>query len=160
MNEGSTPALRPGATQAFHDADWRRPLQQEWQLLQAEHEHAERMAFWLRAGAILLCFASLAIAMDLLLSGLLLVVLWLQEAIVRTGQARVGARLLQVETALRDIDGNAQSAFQMHSGWVAARGQGPGLLAEYAGHARRPTVAVVYAALLAILLLAWLLPAA
>lgn len=140
--------------------DWRGGLQREWQVLHGEHEQAERTAFWLKAGAVILTFATLAIAVDVLLAGLLLLVLWLQEGIVRTAQARVGARLLELEALMRAARGTADSAFQLYSGWLAKRGSGGALLAEYALHARRPTVAYPYVVLLFILLLAWLMPAA
>lgn len=139
-------------------ADWRNALQREWEILHREHEQSERSTAMLKAGAVLLSFATLAIAVDILLSGLLIMVLWVQEGITRTVQARVGARLLQIENMLRATHGNVDSAFQLHTTWQDARGGTMALVGDYARHALRPTVAYPYVMLLVILVIAWLAP--
>ncbi len=136
------------------------PLSLEWQTLQRDHERIERSTLWLKLAAVLITFASLAIPVDLLLVALLILVLWLQEAIVRTGQSRLGVRLLAIEALLRQpVPPSATAAFQLHSAWHASRGGRVALLREYASNAVRPTVAFPHAVLLPILLAALTVPA-
>lgn len=132
--------------------------QQEWIVLHANHEQAERTAGWIKAGAILLTFATLAIAVDVLLASMLILVLWLQEGIVRTSQARAGARLLHVEALIRSPQARSDSAFQLHTSWQQTRAGTTALVKEYLRHSLRPTVAYPYVVLLGILLTALLLP--
>ena len=112
---------------------------QEWLLLQKQHEQYEFAALAIKLVAV----ACLALGARWLLP--LLLLLWLQEAIVKTFQARLGERLLAVEQMLRGAKGQAM---QLHSEWQLKRPRGAGLLGEYARSALRPTVAFPYAALL------------
>ena len=135
------PADEPGHTALIH----------EWRALQQDHELAEKNALMLKVVAILLCFIALAVVIDLLLVGFLIAIIWFQEAIVRTGQARVGQRLLRIEQHLRQNSTDSHLAFQLHSEWLASRAGTLGLLREYAINAVRPTVAFPYPALLLVL---------
>ena len=135
-------------------------LAQEWQLLQRDHERCESHALWLKIAAVVLCFISLAVVIDLLLVGLLIAILWVQEAIVRTAQDRLAKRLLDLEEAQRQAPGRQMVPFQLHSSWRANRGSALTLLAEYAVNAMRPTVVFPYAVLLLILLAALSTPPA
>ena len=136
------------------------PLSLEWQTLQRDYEQIERSTLWLKLAAVLITFAALAIPVDLLLVALLILVLWLQEAIVRTGQSRLGVRLLAIEALLRQpVPPSATAAFQLHSAWHASRGGCVALLREYTNNAVRPTVAFPHAVLLLILLAALTVPA-
>jgi hypothetical protein len=122
-------------------------LLMEWRTLQQDFEQCEQRALWLKLAAILMCFAAFALAIDLLLVMVLLGVIWLQEAIVRTGQARLGARLLEVESLLKHASPPLGAACQLHASWQAARAGAASLLAEYAKNAMRPTVAFPYVVL-------------
>ena len=117
---------------------------QEWRLLQQQHERYEFAALALKLAAVGLLAVNAAFVIPLL------GVLWLQEAILKTFQSRLGARLLLVEQGLREGHGQAM---QLHSDWQAARPRGLGLLREYALSACRPTVVFPYPVLMA---LAWL----
>ncbi|MBC7512876.1 MAG: hypothetical protein H7234_00380 [Herminiimonas sp.] len=136
------------------DAASHAALAQEWCALQHDHEQYEKNALLLKIVAIVLCFIALAVVVDLLLVGLLIAAIWLQEAIVRTSQARLGLRLLQIEESLRCGVPVLHRAFQLHSDWLARRGGSLRLLREYGLNAVRPTVAFPYVALLAVLLAA------
>ncbi|HEY1089529.1 MAG TPA: hypothetical protein VGE47_00415 [Burkholderiaceae bacterium] len=116
-------------------------LEQEWLLLQKQHEHYEFAALALKGLAVLLLAFS---PLDSLLPPLL-VLLWLQEAIIKTFQARLGARLLRIEQG-------ADAAMQLHSEWAASRPGGLALLAQYARSACRPTVAFPYFVLIVLAL--------
>ena len=114
------------------------PLQQEWLALQAQHEHYEGLALMVKLTA----FAAIVLVPDNALALALLALLWLQEAVLKTFQGRLGDRLLAVEAGLKSGDGVA--AMQLHSDWLTRRPRGAGLLAQYLKSALRPTVALPY----------------
>ena len=128
-------------------------LGQEWVALQDNFVQYERAALTVKLLAVGL--TALGLLMNLegdWLCGLL-AVLWLQEGIWRTSQARVGQRILNVEALLATPADALQSInaapFQLHTEWLATRASGFGLLREYAANALRPTVAFPYAVLIA-----------
>lgn len=129
-------------------------LGQEWQTLQSQYEQYERGALQIKLVAVLMCVwllgGGLMSKLNLMLATVFVLLLWLQEGIFRTSQARLGERILQLEAGLRT---SAQAAtghtpFQLHSDWQKRRGGVLALLMEYAKNAARPTVAFPYLALL------------
>lgn len=136
----------------MNHANPERSLSQEWVALQDNFVQFERAALTIKLLAIVL--TALGVLMSLGADWLcgLLAVLWLQEGIWRTSQARVGQRILRVETLLSQPADALEAAkckpFQLHSEWLATRASGSGLLREYAANALRPTVAFPYAVLL------------
>jgi hypothetical protein len=134
---------------------------QEWVTLQNNHEQYERSALLVKVVAILVFTVGSVWPHGTSLNGsayfsilcFALCVLWAQEAILRTSQARLGERLLRIEACQRDGGGQA---LQLHSEWSASRKGSLGLFGEYARQALRPTVAfpnALLAALLAVLAL-------
>ena len=115
----------------------------EWVTLQQDHERYEASALVIKLAAVVLATLGIALSWPALALLLPLPVLWLQEGILRTSQARLGARLLRIESGGSD-------AFRLHSEWQASRPGISGLLAEYIGHSLRPTVAFPYVVLLGI----------
>jgi hypothetical protein len=115
-------------------------LQAEWLALQANHEQYERAALGVKLLAVALC----ALAFGLRWLWVLMLILWVQEAIFKTFQARLGARLLRVEALLREGQADPAQALQLHSEWLVSRPRGAALLREYALSALRPTVAFPY----------------
>ena len=113
-------------------------LQQEWLALQSQHERYEALAL----GVKLVAFAVVVVVPDNTLAIALLALLWLQEAVLKTFQGRLGGRLLVVEAGLKSDTGVA--AMQLHSDWLASRPRGAGLLLQYLRSALRPTVALPY----------------
>lgn len=109
-------------------------LRDEWLLLQSQHERYELAALAIKLLAVVMLLAWHAYPLIPLLA-----LLWLQEGILKTFQARLGARLLRVEQMLSD--GSEGAAMQLHSEWLAGRPSGLALLREYALSACRPTVA-------------------
>lgn len=126
-------------------------LGREWTALHRDCELQERSALWIKLGAVALSVVAVALSFDALLTVLLLALLWLQEAIVRTGQARLATRLLRIETLLRAPQPLAGQGCQLYSEWAASRPGSFGLLAEYAVHSVRPTVAFPYVPLVLLL---------
>lgn len=129
-------------------------LGQEWQTLQDNHEQYETMALAVKLVAVVLCFLSFAVPVQVLLSCAVMVVLWIQEALLRTSQARLAARLLRIEATLQQAS-RAPVGFALYSSWQVTRSGTVDLLFEYATNAQRPTVAFPYVALLLLLVGAW-----
>lgn len=121
------------------------PLHQEWLALQAQHERYEGLALTVK----LVAFAATVLVPDNTLAMVLLALLWLQEAVLKTFQARLGERLLAVEAGLRTAEG--APAMQLHSDWLARRPRGLGLIAQYLQSALRPTVALPYPLLIGLI---------
>jgi hypothetical protein len=132
----------------------RQMLGQEWQTLQTQYEQYERGALQIKLVAVLMCVwllgGGLMSKLNLMLTAVFVLLLWLQEGIFRTSQARLGERILQLETGLRTSaeDAARHTPFQLHSDWQQRRGGVLALLMEYAKNAARPTVAFPYLALL------------
>jgi hypothetical protein len=125
----------------------------EWTALQQQHEQHERNALAVRLATVAFYLAGWGLGIDALPAALIVLLLWAQEGMVRAWQARLGERLLRVEAASRGA-GDA-APFQLHTEWLAGRRGTLGLIEEYAAHAARPTVAVLYAVLLALLATPW-----
>ena len=119
------------------------PVDSEWVALQHDHERYEALALIVKLFAVALVTMSLALSWNAVAAILPLPVLWLQEGILRTSQARLGARLLRIESG-------GSEAFRLHSEWQADRPGVIGLLGEYIRNSLRPTVAFPYAILLVI----------
>jgi len=128
----------------------------EWTTLQNNHEACERNALLIKLCAVALFALGVAISFSTVVAMSIIAVLWAQEAVTRTTQARLGTRLLHVEHMLKLDPTDDGGAFQLHSDWLASRAGFSGLLGEYATNAMRPTVAFPYVALL---LLQWWLDA-
>lgn len=126
-------------------------LGHEWAILQDNHEQYEKSALSIKLGGVALLVASLALGLDLLTILLLLLVMWIQETVTRTSQARVGERILRIEQHI--ARGDAVPAHQLHTEWQAGRPKSGGLLAEYGKNMLRPTVAFPHAALIGVALL-------
>jgi hypothetical protein len=123
------------------------PLHHEWLALQGQHERYEALALAVKLAA----FAACLFVADPALALSLLALLWLQEAVLKTFQARLGDRLLAVEAGLKAGDGVA--AMQLHSDWLAHRPRGTGLLLQYLKSGLRPTVALPYPLLMGLVAL-------
>jgi len=113
-------------------------LHQEWLALQSQHERYEALAL----GVKLVAFAATVLVPDNTLALALLALLWLQEAVLKTFQGRLGDRLLVIEAALKAGEGTG--AMRLHSDWLASRPRGLGMVTQYLKSALRPTVALPY----------------
>jgi hypothetical protein len=123
-------------------------LSQEWQTLQANHEHHERNALLIKLVCVVLCSGGLAAHLSAGWLALVVALLWVQEGIVKTYQSRLSDRLLKVEAMLLAPAAPTPAAMQLHTEWMASRPGSLALIAGYAVSACRPTVAFPYAPLL------------
>lgn len=122
----------------------------EWESLQNLIESSERQALWIKLIAVILTGVALLSQTGSLLSIILLVaVLWLLEAIWKTFQGRMSARLLQVEQALAG-EGELLP-LQFNRQWEDLRPGTLGLIVQYAKQALRPTIMLPYPLLMALL---------
>lgn len=123
-------------------------MQHEWLALHRAFEAHERNALWIKLIAIVMCGGAITLSLNEYFISTLVATLWVQEGVIKTFQARLGARILRVEQLIRD---NASTGgFQLHSDWLARRKRGLPMLGEYALNALRPTVAYPYVALILI----------
>jgi hypothetical protein len=123
------------------------PLTLEWTTLQNNFEQYERSALWVKLVTVALFVVGLLYGMPTEAAIVLMLVLWLQEAITRTSQARLGTRLLHIELMLRRGDDDNGSACQLHTDFETSRGGAGSLVSEYFHNALRPTVAFPYVVL-------------
>jgi len=123
-------------------------LSLEWQTLQNNHEQHERNALLLKLVCVAVCIAGLAAHVPAGWLALVVVLLWVQEGIVKTYQSRLSDRLLKVEAMLLVPEAPTHAAMQLHSEWMANRPDTLTLIASYAMSACRPTVAFPYGPLL------------
>lgn len=127
-------------------------IAREWTVLQTQHEQYEFVALGIKLVAVSLFAICLTLGLREELVGLLMFVLWVQDAIFKTFQSRLGERLLQLERALAGGDETSVRPFALHSAWLAGRHGLSGLLGEYLRSALRPTVAFPYLLLLVVAL--------
>ncbi len=130
-------------------------LSQEWQTLHQDHETYDRYGLLIKLTALLATLLSLGLKIDLWLALTCILILWLQEAIWRTVQARTSDRILAIEQLLNKS--GDQPAMQFYSNWEANRPGTVGLVKEYLRNSVRPTVAYPYVLLLGVEIVAALL---
>ena len=135
-------------------------LANEWLLLQNQSNSYEKYSLLIKLVAIVLAAASaLSNSGNELVMAALIGVLWLQDAIWKTFQQRIDARLVQLEGILASAqteDDSTGVAYQLHTDFLAERQRG-GVLKEYLAQSFRPTVAFPYAVLLLLVLSAVIL---
>ncbi|WP_265948220.1 hypothetical protein [Dechloromonas sp. A34] len=134
-------------------------LGQEWLSLHDHSEQYEKHALLIKLTCLALCVGGLAAKLPVGWLGALVVLCWMQEGILKTGQVRLVERLLRLEAVLRQAAPPDALAMQLYSAWSAARPGWIGLLREYAVNAARPTVAFPYLPILLLGLLTSLITA-
>ncbi|HYD61328.1 MAG TPA: hypothetical protein VEC35_13270 [Noviherbaspirillum sp.] len=121
-------------------------LAHEWTTLQNNYEQYEKNSLLIKLASTAL-FVLCLLALDAAIAVTVMLILWIQEGILRTYQSRLGDRLLRLEQLLRQASPQVAYACQLHTEWQAARPGFGGLLVEYAKSTLRPTVAFPYAVL-------------
>lgn len=120
----------------------------EWCLLQNQFDSYEKHSLYLKIVGIISLVATTLLSLPVFLSALLLLIIWFQDAIWKTFQARIEQRLLQVEDYIAsDSD---ESAFQFNNEFLRVRATGLSLIGEYIRQSIRPTVAFPHALLILI----------
>ncbi|WP_158965856.1 hypothetical protein [Paraglaciecola sp. L3A3] len=128
-------------------------LQQEWITLQNQFDQYEKFSLLIKLFNILVtCY--LLFVVELAWWPLFVcAVIWLQDGIWKTFQARTGDRLLLVEEAVSQLQGADNSSqpilgMQFNSEWENSRKGAVGLIMEYVKQSLKPTVAYPHVLLL------------
>ncbi len=130
-------------------------LKKEWALLHSDIEKYERFSLLIKLFGVLISALGIAYFANGLLTAIFIFILWLQDAIWKTFQKRLEARIIFIEQQLKtEPDSNGQ-AFQFYSQWQDQRQGAVGLIKEYLLNAAKPTVAYPYVILIALILFAW-----
>ena len=116
-------------------------LAQEWTTLQNNHESHERSALAVKLVAVVLSALAWVLGLDPVVLYALLLILWFQEAVLKTWQNRLAVRLMGIEAVFKRTPQSVDAPFQLHSQWLAQRPGLVGLLVEDMRSASRPTVA-------------------
>ena len=117
-------------------------LVKEWQSLHNSHEQYALIIKLFSVATTLFSFAFYQGSFTIIL---VLVVLWLQEGIWKTYQARTSIRIELIEQALLE---NNLTSFQFYSQWSNNRPSPLGLVMEYIKNALKPTVLYPYVPLI------------
>jgi len=125
-------------------------FQQEWLALHTSYDRYEWSGLVIKITAVVLYFSSLFLSLQALMVCIILAVLWLQEGIWKTFQSRTEQRLLNIEAGLSNLAGS--QAFNFYTEWQENRPSHLGLIAEYAKHIVRPTIAYPYSVLIVLTL--------
>ena len=126
------------------------PLNREWEIIHRDHERYEQFALVIKLFAVGIVISCWVFAVEAVLTIIFIAVLWLQEGIWKTYQARLGARLLWVEQSLRTASSTDGAPYQLYSTWSAQPKNLVTTLTEYFSNAIRPTVAYPYVVLIAL----------
>jgi len=128
----------------------------EWSLLQNQFDSYEKYSLLIKLVGVLVLSATVLVDKPGPSVAGILVVLWMQDAIWKTFQARIESRLLELESVLTDDNAPCSatrgSIYQFNTAFLENRPRGVALLREYLLQAARPTVAFAHVALLAILI--------
>lgn len=131
-------------------------LANEWSLLQNQFDSYEKYSLLIKLLSILILSIAYFSHHLHFFVFLLLLVLWLQDAIWKTFQSRIEVRLLQLEEYLsgdQSLDRTDQKPYQLNSQYIETRLGTIGLIKEYLRQAIRPTVAYPHVILLALVVL-------
>jgi hypothetical protein len=126
-------------------------LASEWSLLQNQFDSYEKYSLFIKLVSIgIVSFAYFTHHIHFFIF-ILLMVLWLQDAIWKTFQSRIEVRLLQLEDYLsgdQSLERADGKAYQFNSLYLKGRPGTLALINEYFRQAIRPTIAYPHAVLL------------
>lgn len=130
-------------------------LAQEWTTLQNNFEHYETLALTTKLAAFVLCVVFFMSPLSTFVCVSLLLLLWLQESVLKTFQGRFSIRLGLIEQALNEHDASESTpAMQFLTQWENQRPSSSELIKEYLSNALRPTIALPYPLLMWLVLFA------
>lgn len=122
--------------------------QEQWLTLHRQYEHYENLALVIKLIAVLTTLAGLISNLTYWPLLLLLGILWIQEGIWKTFQARLEASLMALENSVAE-----ETLLPLYTNWQQNRPGLVSLIAQYLRSALRPTVAFPYIVLMLITLL-------
>ena len=128
-------------------------LQNEWAIIHSDIEKYERFSLIIKLVSTLICTLSIAYFINEWISLSFILVLWLQDAIWKTFQKRLEARIIFIEQELQTNSEKSSNAFQLYSQWSKQRQGISGLIKEYLLSAAKPTVAYPYSILVILMVI-------
>ncbi|MFD2168265.1 hypothetical protein ACFSJY_18555 [Thalassotalea euphylliae] len=114
--------------------------QSEWLLQQKQYDSYEKCSLGIKLISIIITAAFFAFDQAGFLSQAILLILWFQDGIWKTYQARIEGRILSLE---QDTE-----PFQFHTQFQENRPSTGSLIKEYARNAFKPTTAFPYIVLM------------
>ena len=130
-------------------------FQTEWCLLQNQFDSYEKHSLYIKLLSVIVLLAAEISDVINIFIVLILVVLWLQDAIWKTFQSRIEPRLLQIEKYISEE--RKESVFQFNSEYHKVRLSGLSLINEYVRQSIRPTVVFPHIVLILIILVQYVL---
>jgi hypothetical protein len=115
---------------------------EEWKSLQEQFDSYEKYSLWIKLfaiGVLVYGFANQCLGV---FTGIVMLVLWLQDAIWKTYQGRFEDRLLTIETEISEK--SEAPGCQFNRTFLQSRLSGAALIKEYIHQGVRPTVAYPY----------------
>ncbi|WNO60219.1 hypothetical protein [Rheinheimera sp. MMS21-TC3] len=139
----------------------KKALATEWCLLQNQYDSYEKHSLYIKMLSIVVMLVAVTLQASSFFIVLLLLVLWLQDAIWKTFQSRIEPRLLQLELYLKlpselepsQLSTKAVCVFQFNSEYQKVKLTGLLLIKEYIAQSVRPTVAFPHLVLILLLLI-------
>lgn len=119
-------------------------FQNEWTIIHNNIESYQRLSLTIKLFSILICSLSLFFSIDTLTTSLLLLILWLEDAIWTTFQKRLETRIFFIEEKIKENNIEYNGAFQLYSEWQNNRSGFLHLIKEYLSNSVKPTVAYPY----------------
>jgi hypothetical protein len=132
-------------------------LQQEWTTLQTQFDSYEKYSLIIKLFNILVTCYLVFVLQLTCWAVVVCAIIWLQDGIWKTFQARMGERLEIVELSIKTLseDGLVDSStqgMQFNSVWANSRKGAVGLVVEYIKQSLKPTVAYPHVLLVVIIL--------
>lgn len=131
-------------------------LENEWTVLQNQYDSYEKFSLLIKMSNVALLSGAYFFDKLNAFVLLLILILWLQDAIWKTFQARIDVRLLEVENYLSNVDLETitrEVAYQYNTQYLNSRPGSLGLIKEYALQAMRPTIAYPHVLLVLVIVL-------
>jgi len=122
-------------------------FQNEWAIIHNNIESYQRLSLIIKLFSILIFTLSLSLSIDILATSLILLILWLQDAIWTTFQKRLETRIFFIEEKIKENNNEDNTAFLLYSEWQNNRLGSLHLIKEYLLNAVKPTVAYPYSVL-------------
>ena len=126
-------------------------LQNEWNILHQDIEKYARFSLLIKLFSVLICLFAFAYDLSAWLTIFFILILWLQNGIWQTFQARLEKRILFIEQQLQNITNSDDMAFQLYSQFQEQRLGAVGLVKEYCISSLKPTVAYPFVLLVIII---------
>jgi len=126
-------------------------LKNEWEILHADNERYERFSLLIKLVAVVSAIFLMVLSSGVFFPVLMVLLLWGQESIWKTYQARLCDRIMIVEAALKTEGENIPEGYQFYSEWLKNKPSTSGLIKEYAKNGLKPTVMYPYIILLVVL---------